>query len=258
MSNLKALTVDWQPAAAALDLIAQAQQSGLTVRLLGSVAVRLRFEATGMTMFTDKRTYKDADLVCSNTDYNSVRQLVLSLGFESDRELEVATEGKRLLFRSYGHPFSFDLFVDELDFCHRLEVHDRISIDPLTLPIADLLLSKLQRVDLRPADRQDVAVLLAAFPLGDSDGDQINVMRITSLLSVDWGFCRTVLTNLQEPEPYFDHEWLEPAAIERVTTSLAELRKAIVAAPKTWRWKLRNLAGERISWYHTVDSTDIF
>src|ERR1017187_1845243 len=135
-------TANWQPAAFALDLISQASRTGLVLRLIGSVAVRLRCDAAGLTVLTGARQYRDADLICSASHYPDVRRVVVAMGFESDRGLEVATEGRRLLFQSPVHPFTLDLFVDELNFCHRLDVRDRLAVDDVTLPLADLLLSR--------------------------------------------------------------------------------------------------------------------
>ncbi|MCX6620002.1 MAG: hypothetical protein NTY38_02760 [Acidobacteria bacterium] len=251
-------TANWQPATFALDLISQASRTGLVLRLLGSVAIRLQCEQAGLSVFTGGRQYRDADLICSASHYPDVRRVVVSMGFESDRGLEVATEGRRLLFQSPDQQFSLDLFVDELDFCHRLDVRERLAVDEVTLPLADLLLSKLQRVDLRDIDRQDVTALIAAFPLGHCDGDYVNIDRITSLLRCDWGFCHTVLANLAGLKTHPDDSSWKEGALERASARLEELRAAILAAPKTSRWKLRSFIGEHLSWYQTVDAPDVF
>ena len=252
-------TANWQPATFALDLISQASRNGLELRLIGSVAVRLRCEAAGLSVETGKRQYKDADLICSAAHYPDVRRVVVSTGFESDRGLEVATEGRRLLFQSPDHPFSLDLFVDELVFCHRLDVRDRLAVDETTLAIADLLLSKLQRVDLRDVDLQDLAAITAAFPLGRSDGEYINIDRITTLLSCDWGFCHTAVANLLRLQTFCDEPGWGGDVCRRAAAARSEgLRAAIIAAPKAWRWKLRSLIGEHLSWYQTVDAPDVF
>jgi hypothetical protein len=249
---------NWQPATFALDLVSMASRTGLKLCLIGSVAIKLRCEAAGVRVAAGSRQYKDADLVCSSEHYSHVRRTVASMGFESDRTLEVATEGRRLLFQSPAYPFTLDLFVDELAFCHRIDVRDRLAVDDVTLPIADLLLSKLQRVDLRDVDYFDLATLAAAFPLAHSDGEHINIDRITSLLSSDWGFCHTVVANLVQMQTLPPESGLGEAERERAKARLEELRAAILAAPKTWRWKLRSVAGEHVSWYQTVDAPDVF
>jgi hypothetical protein len=251
-------TANWQPAAFALDLISQASRTGLVLRLIGSVAVRLRCDAAGLTVLTGARQYRDADLICSASHYPDVRRVVVAMGFESDRGLEVATEGRRLLFHSPVHPFSLDLFVDELNFCHRLDVRERLAVDEVTLPIADLLLSKLQRVDLRDIDCADLVALLAAFPVGHSDGENINIDRITSLLRRDWGFFHTVVLNLGRLRTHPGDSGLKPDARQRAAARSDELRNAIIAAPKTGRWKFRSLMGEHVSWYQRVDAPDVF
>src|SRR4029079_18410614 len=109
-------------------------------------------------------------------------------------------------------------------------------------------------------------VLLAEHPLGQNDGaldsryglGAINVPRILSFTSNDWGWWRTVTGNLEKLEQYLATDLtpddldlnngravlFEPGA--QVTALLAE----IAEAPKSTRWKLRSRVGERSTWYN--------
>ena len=53
--------------------------------------------------------------------------------------------------------------------CHTLEFADRLARLPYTLDPMDLLLSKLQIVELNEKDADDCLRLLVTFPLADSD-----------------------------------------------------------------------------------------
>ena len=60
-----------------------------------------------------------------------------------------------------------DVLVDSLEMCHRFEFADRLKASSPTLPLAELLLSKLQVVKINRKDVLDALVLLAEHPLGE-------------------------------------------------------------------------------------------
>ena len=90
--------------------------------------------------------------------------------------------------------------------CHRFEFGDRLAASSPTLPLAELLLSKLQVVKINRKDVLDALVLLAEHPLASDDGSgdpsaataATNTARILSFTSNDWGWWRTVTGNLDK------------------------------------------------------------
>ena len=158
-----------------------------------------------------------------------------------------------------------DVLVDKLEMCHRIEFGGRLAASTPTLPLAELLLSKLQVVKINKKDVLDALILLAEHPLADDDGavdsstgqGTISVPRILSYTSNDWGWWRTVTGNLDKLEQYIATDMqqgdldvgggrnakLEPGA------QIRALRAAIDAAPKSTRWKLRARVGEKVTWY---------
>jgi hypothetical protein len=158
-----------------------------------------------------------------------------------------------------------DVLVDSLEMCHKFEFGDRLSASTPTLPLAELLLSKLQVVKINRKDVLDALVLLAEHPLADDDGapdartgqGAINVPRILSFTSNDWGWWRTVTGNLDTLDKYIATE-LVPEDLDLAngrdvlfdpSTQISALRTAIDAASKSTRWKLRARVGERQTWY---------
>jgi hypothetical protein len=178
-------------------------------------------------------------------------------GFISDPSIEIATDGRRAFFTN-GR-LSIDLVLDDLNYCHRLRLRGRLQIDKCTLPLADLLLSKLQRVALRQTDWSDVLALLGTFDVGRKDGEQINVERVCGALKSDWGFCHTVCTNLalcaeRLPELFDGRQ--PPNMLDHALHSAELLLAEVKATPKTLRWKLRSIIGPRIRWYQTVETVE--
>jgi hypothetical protein len=157
-----------------------------------------------------------------------------------------------------------DVLVDTLEMCHRLEFTDRLALSTPTLPVADLLLSKLQVVKINRKDVLDALVLLAEHPLRDNDGARtstegegaINLSRITSITSNDWGWWRTVTGNLDKLGQYLAADVQEGdldvgrAIRHDPATQVEALRAAIDAAPKSSRWRLRARIGDRVTWYN--------
>jgi hypothetical protein len=233
----------------ALTFLREAENAGLQVRLMGSLAVEYR--CSHMAGFEEAaHTPKDIDLVCTRASYEGTHRRLEGEGLTSNREIEAASEGRRAIFLSADGSLLVDLFAGELEFCHRLDVEKRIAVDAVTLPLADLLLLKLQRVELRPEDRDDVARILCQFPVGEHDGEMINVGRMREVLAGDWGFWRTATANLPSPS---DPSWPAKAA-ERA----AGIRRDLDSAPKTLRWKIRSWIGGRLKWYRDVEQPNFF
>jgi hypothetical protein len=129
----------------------------------------------------------------------------------------------------------------------------------VTLDLADLLLTKLQIVELNEKDAQDVLYLCSAYPV--TDGDEpgtIGLDRIRPLVGNDWGWWRTVTLNLDRITTLAsgDGQGLVPAGGKHdPVEQLAVLSKAIEATPKSLRWKARARVGERVRWYEQPEET---
>ena len=156
------------------------------------------------------------------------------------------------------------MLVDNLEMCHRIEFGNRLTKSRPTLPLAELLLSKLQVVKINRKDVLDALILLAEHPLAEDDGvdalhgpGAINVPRIVGYTSNDWGWWRTVTGNLDKLDQYLATD-LQPEDLDLGTgeavkfepaAQIAALRKAIEDAPKSTKWKFRARVGERVAWY---------
>jgi len=241
-------------------LLQESTKAHIPVRLVGSAAVLYRCRSIVGVQFFAHRSWKDVDLVCPLDSYRKAHHFLSNLGFQSDYRLEAVTDGRRAVFYSPGLKMLVDLFAGELRFSHTLRLNGRILNDPYTVSLADLVLSKLQRVDLRESDLEDLLLLLGLYEIGSTDGNSINLNRIVSVLSQDWGFYQTALENLGLVETFsrgansHEIERLKGKAMEnrsRILTEINGFRKSV-------RWKLRSILGKRIKWYQEVETTEIF
>jgi hypothetical protein len=248
------------PLAEALRVVEAADARGLLVRLMGGMAIRAH--APGWTART-RRTEVDLDFVTSSRDRAAFFQLLEAEGYTPDRQHNALFGRKQGYFVDVPRKRPVDVLVDTLEMCHRLDFSDRLALSTPTLPVADLLLSKLQVVKINRKDVLDALVLLAEHPLRDDDGARqategagaINVRRIVSVTSNDWGWWRTVTGNLDKLGQYLEVE-LQPGDLEvgreiryDPAAQVSALRAAIDAAPKSTRWRLRARVGERVPWY---------
>ena len=141
-----------------------------------------------------------------------------------------------------------DVWVDDLEFCHTIEMRDRLLLDDPTLPLEDMLLSKLQIVDLTANDRLDIRCMLDTHEVvpGSVEREEIDATHIARVLGGDWGFWRTATANLTATGS-------DEATSPRAAARTALLLESIEKQPKTLRWRVRARMGERVQWWQDVD-----
>lgn len=236
----------------ALDLVERAQQRGIVLRILGSLAYRLHCPANLELFEQMQRDLTDVDLAAPGEQRKQVRDLLAGLGYVIDQDLLVTSEGRRYAFSDSERRMVVDVFFDELFFCHPIPLKERLSLDYPTITPTDLLLEKMQIVDINPKDIKDSLVLLLEHPLMSNEADAIDHEYIATLLARDWGFYYTVTLNLEGLSEHVGDGALPPAQAQIVQTRLDELKNAIEKEPKTTRWKVRARVGTRVKWYQEV------
>lgn len=237
----------------ALDLVDKARANGIEFRILGSLAYRLHCPENVRLFDEMQRDLTDVDLAANGKQRKDARAFLEREGFEIDRDLLVATEGSRYAFSDPASGLVVDIFFDELYFCHPIPLRDRLGLDYPTITPTDLLLEKMQIVEINPKDIKDSLVLLLEHPIGSSSRDAIDASYIAKLLASDWGFYYTVMRNLEKVRDQAgDYSALGNRSRELVGERVEELRHAIEEEPKTSKWKVRARIGPRKRWYQEV------
>ena len=80
-----------------------------------------------------------------------------------------------------------DIFYEKLDFCHVIRWDGRLEVDSPSIPLAELLLEKMQIVEINEKDVIDTIMLLLEHPLGDIDKETINIARVAQLCASGLG-----------------------------------------------------------------------
>ncbi|HET7122318.1 MAG TPA: nucleotidyltransferase family protein [Solirubrobacterales bacterium] len=220
-------------------------ERGIPLRLLGGVAVATLCPSSRQDPL--RRQYADIDLATVGPSREAVRRLMEELGYGEDREFNTLHGHRRLYFHDPRNQRQVDVFVDEANLCHRIDLRKRIEIVPLTLPLADLVVLKLQVVETNEKDYLDLCALFADHDLSDDDSG-INQTYIATMTSSDWGLWRTLGLTAERTAEFALH-LPDFTAGEVAAKRLQRLRTALEVVPKSRAWKLRARLGDRKRWY---------
>jgi hypothetical protein len=142
-----------------------------------------------------------------------------------------------------------DVFVGSFRMCHEIPFSNRLSPGDRTVPLAELVLTKLQIVQLNEKDVRDTVLLFHGHDVSDHDEDAVNADRIGELCANDWGLWRTITGNLARCREHVGEYALTEPDLKRVGDRLTAVLERIEAASKSRSWKLRAKIGERKRWY---------
>jgi len=225
----------------------------VTLRLLGAVAFARRCPNHAYLRERLGRHYTDIDFAAYGKDASQIRGMLAEAGYAEDPRVYVDSEGSRLVAEHTGMGMHIDVFLDKLEFCHTVLWKGRLELDPETIPLAELLLQKMQIVEINEKDLIDTITLLLEFPLGDADEGTINIGRVAAICAKDWGWWRTLTMNLGKVRQMAAHyEQLTDEETTRVADQVQASLDRIEAEPKSMSWKLRAKIGDRKKWYRDV------
>lgn len=224
------------------------------IRLVGGLAVRIRVDEAFHPGLT--REYKDIDFVTLKGRNKAVAGFLEEMGYEPQRQFNAMNGHERLLFHDLGNARQLDVFVGAFRMCHEIPINDRITLDPMTLPLAELLLTKLQIVNLNEKDQRDIVAILHHHEIADHDGDTINGARVAQLCSQDWGLWRTTKMTLERVREGLEHYDMAESERRQVEERLDRLWERIDAEPKSRSWRLRDRIGDRKRWYLEPEEVD--
>jgi hypothetical protein len=233
------------PLPEALGLARGAADASLGLKLLGGLAVRVLCPDFPPRLRRDQ----DIDFACVSKQRKKVADYLDEAGCEPDRRFNNLNGDRQMYFTApSGRPI--DVMVDRLTMCHTLDFRPSFDRQPFTIDAVDVLLSKLQIVELNEKDLRDIVHLLAGLPLGGGAQPSIDTDRFGKLLGSDWGWWRTVTGNLAKLEELLGERALIPDNhVYEPVAQAARLLELAVETPKSMKWKLRANVGERVRWY---------
>jgi hypothetical protein len=177
----------------------------------------------------------------------------LDLGYEPNQRFNALHGATRLIFEDSKNLRVVDIFLDVFRMCHTLHLGDRLTLDDYTIPISDLLLTKLQVVEINEKDIRDLFAIHKDHEVVDQiasgDKELIDAGYVSSLCADDWGLCKTISLTLRKLLAFLSKYELEPEAIQILESRINKLLRAIETVPKSFKWRLRERVGEKKRWY---------
>ena len=234
-------------------LLELAHDQQLTFALLGGVAVRLHAPEVPAAL---EREYKDLDFAVPRGGGGAAGRLLAAAGYEPHVVFNAMNGKERLLFFDNDNGRQVDVFVGSFRMCHEIPLSERLAPGERTVPLAELLLTKLQIVELNEKDIRDTVLLLHGHDVADHDQDAVNGARIAELCAADWGLWRTITANLERCGTDVDGYELPEHDRHRVRDRVRALLERIEQAPKGRAWKLRARVGERKRWYDLPEEVE--
>jgi hypothetical protein len=240
------------PLVEALRIIGLADSQGLQVRLMGGLSFHARCPEWTARIDRERR---DIDLATRSKDRKALQELMGAQGYTGDRQYNALYGHKQLYFVDSLRGRPVDVLIDQMEMSHRFEFAKRLAADSPTVPLAEMLLSKLQIARINRKDILDALALMSEYPLGAADEGTINTEVILSYTSADWGWWRTLTGNLDKMRLLYNTE-IQPDELDfgrprrlDVIDQIAALTAAVNAAPKSMKWRMRAQVGERVQWF---------
>ena len=235
-------------------ILTASEGNDITLRVIGSLAFQMHCPQYGYLQAAMGRAYTDIDFAGYRNQARAVNEMMTSLDYKESKEVFIMSEGDRSIFHQVNGSLYVDVFYNKLDFSHVISWANRLEIDSPTIPLAELLLEKMQIFEINEKDIIDTIMLLLEHPLGDSDQEVINIERIAYLLAKDWGLWRTTTMNLDKVKQMAgQYPQLSAEEQSRVAEQVDRALKRIESEPKTRGWRLRSRVGDRVKWYKDVD-----
>lgn len=235
----------------AVKIVEEAKKRDIVLRIIGAIALKLHCPKYKRIT---ARELSDIDLVGYSKQKSKHKKLLAELGFQKRPQSLVTAYSARDIYSDPEGGLIVDIFLDELRMCHTVNFRGRLELDHPTISLADILLSKMQIVELNEKDVKDMFVLLREHNVGDNDNETINRKYITDILSKDWGFYYTVTTNLTKVKNFLSG-YKELAEEDRndISAKIDNILEAIEKKPKSFRWKARSRIGTAKKWYRDIE-----
>jgi hypothetical protein len=235
-------------------ILKASSDSGIILRVIGSLAFQMHCPKFGYLQAAMGRAYTDIDFAAYRKQAKEIQALLSGLGYKENREVFIVSEGDRSIFERAEIGIHLDVFYEKLAFSHVICWNNRLEVDNPSIPLAEMLLEKMQIMQINEKDVIDTVMLLLEHPLGDKDHETINIKYVAELCSNDWGLWRTTTMNLDKVRQLAQgYPQLTAEQKEEINSQVKTALARIEQEPKSLAWRLRARVGDRVKWYKDVD-----
>jgi len=240
----------------AVKLAENAEGSKIILRMLGATAIRLHCPRNQKLFETLNRKITDIDFAAYGKQKNAITKFISERGYKRPQHLTIGAFVDREIFEG-ANGKHIDVFFDKLEFCHTISFSGRLENDRPTVPLSELLLEKMQIVQINEKDLKDTTVMLLEHDIGNGDNDIVNSEIVAKALASDWGFYYTVTVNLGKAKDYVEKfPWPDQEEAGLVKARIDKLLEMIGREPKSMGWKMRAKVGPKKKWYRDVEEVD--
>lgn len=232
----------------------------MMLRVIGGLGIHLHVDTPEYKQLAERlgrlgqRVFTDIDFASYGKFRDKVYDFFTRRGYKVDPSLHMHHFRERHMYFAGKVPM-VEVFFDKLQMNHTIEFAGRLEADSPTLPLAELLLGKLQIVRINEKDVKDAVLLLRSHDVGETDNDVVNLNALRDAgLRSDWGFYYTITTNLREVQRYIQQSSvLTQNDVRIVGERVVKILDFLEEQPKSQKWKLRERIGLRKKWYNDVE-----
>jgi hypothetical protein len=233
-------------------LIDAANAQNIQLRAIGGLAVQVHNKKNHPAFI---REFGDLDFVVASKQRRDFEAFMPTVGYSAHKQFNMMNGDQRQIYYHNDSDMKIDIFVGYFEMCLKIPMEDRLKAHPVTIPLAELLLSKAQIVESNLKDLMDIISLLLNNDLGDHDKDTINLQILAQLCSLDWGLYKTTSINLGKVEEMVQKEEITLSEEEKglVLERSQKILKTFEEMPKPLPWQIRDRVGTRVKWYIEVE-----
>lgn len=233
-------------------LVAAAGERSIRLRLVGGMAIKMHHQTEHPAFLRD---YGDLDFIIEGKQRREFETFMPSVGYSPHKQFNLLNGSHRQIYYHNESEMKLDIFVGAFEMCHKIPLEDRLHIHPITIPLAELLLTKAQIIEFNRKDALDIASLLLCVGTGSNDDGCINLTRLAQLCGNDWGLYKTTSINLRRVEETVSGEDVALTEPERslIKKRIGEILHVFESMPKSVQWKMRDKVGTRVRWYEEVE-----
>jgi hypothetical protein len=232
-------------------LIDLARDRQIFLRVLGGLAVKVHCKSDHPTF---QREYGDLDFVVAGKQRREFESFMPVAGYSPHKQFNLLNGAHRQIYFHNETEMKIDIFIGAFEMCHKIPLEDRLHIHPVTIPLAELLLTKAQIAELNRKDGLDIASLLLFNETG-TDDSKINLDQLAKLCGADWGLYKTTSINLKRVTEIVSEKNVSLKESERglIRKRIAEIQQTFESMPRSLAWQMRDKVGTRVRWYEEVE-----
>ncbi len=236
-------------------LITAAREHQIHLRAFGGLAI---YEHSRNDPRLFHRESPDVDFMVPRKEWRKLESFFQEMGYSPHKQFNLLNGSQRQIYYNKLTGHRIDILVGDFEMCHKLPLNGRFKMHPVTIPLAELFLSKLQIVQLNRKDAFDIISLLLNNDLGDEQDGKIGLERIARLCANNWGLYKTTSINLQRVQDLLLAEDLGLGEVEHelVLQRIQKIKSVLESKPKSIAWRMRSILGTRVRWYAEVEEVD--